>query len=125
MYRILILVVFSNLCSFCLYCILCNIIAIVSTCNFCFVFYFFLSTSNCFVWCKLILFGKYCSHCTVSIVSIVTFVNKCCVLGKKKKKKNSCRDDVKLIPVFSLLRFQNDGLTPTFVMMVFVLYGVN
>ena len=85
MYRILILVVFSNLCSFCLYCILCNIIAIVSTCNFCLVLYFFLSTSHCFLCCKLILFGKYCSHCTVSIVSIVTFVNKCCVLKKKKK----------------------------------------
>ena len=48
---------------------------------------FFLSTSHCFVWCKLILFGKYFSHCTVSIVSIVTFVNKCCVLKKKKKKE--------------------------------------
>ena len=47
---------------------------------------FFLSTSHCFLCCKLIRFGKYCSHCTVSIVSIVTFVNKCCVLEKKKKK---------------------------------------
>ena len=44
---------------------------------------FFLSTLHCFVWCKLILFGKYCSHRTVSIVSIATFLNKCCVLKKK------------------------------------------
>ena len=80
MYRILILVVFSNLCSFCLYCIV-----YYSDCKYLqllFCILFFLSTSHCFVWCKLILFGKYCSHCTVSIVSIVTFVNKCCVLKK-------------------------------------------
>ena len=50
---------------------------------------FFLSTLYCFVWCKLILFGKYCSHRTISIVSIVTFVNKCCVLKRKKKKNLS------------------------------------